>query len=158
MQLTGNIFLITGAASGLGAACARNFAAAGAKVLIADMNADAGESLAAELGSAAHFQATDVTSQESAQAAVDAAKSKFGGLQGLVNCAGILSGSRIVTREGPHDLALFTKVIQVNLIGTFNMFRLAAAAMAGNQPNDEGERGVIINTASISVFEGQIGQ
>src|SRR5947199_10431902 len=132
MQLTGNIFLITGGASGLGAACARNFVAAGAKVVIADMNAAAGEALAAELGPAAHFQSADVTSPESGQAAVEAAKSKFGGLNGLVNCAGILGASRIVTREGPHDLALFSKVIQVNLIGTFNMLRLAAAAMASN--------------------------
>ena len=159
MQLSRHTFLITGGASGLGAACARQFAAAGGRVVIADRNATAGESLASELGaSSAHFQSTDVTSAESAQGAVDAAVSKFGGLHGLVNCAGILAGSRIVGRDGPHDLDLFSKVIQVNLIGTFNMLRLAATAMSRNQPNDGGERGVIINTASVSVFEGQIGQ
>jgi NAD(P)-dependent dehydrogenase (short-subunit alcohol dehydrogenase family) len=158
MKLNGNTFVITGGASGLGEATSRQFVASGANVLIADLNEAAGESLARDLGPRAHFQKTDVTSPESAQAAVDAAKSKFGGLQGLVNCAGILAGSRIVGRDGPHDLALFTKVIQVNLIGTFNMLRLAAAAMTTNEPNEEGERGIIINTASVSVFEGQIGQ
>lgn len=159
MQISGHIFLVTGGASGLGAACARQFAAAGGKVVIADTNAAAGEALAAELGEEhVHFQLTDVTSAESAQAAVEAARSNFGGLHALVNCAGILAAARIVGREGPHDLVLFSKVIQVNLVGTFNMLRLAARAMSGNQPNDEGERGVIINTASVSVFEGQIGQ
>lgn len=158
MKLSGNTFLITGGASGLGEATARQFAAAGGNVVIADLNEEAGDALAKELGANAIFQRTDVTSAESAQAAVDAATSKFGGLQGLVSCAGILAASRIVGREGPHDLALFTKVIQVNLIGTFNMLRLAAAAMTANEPNEEGERGVIINTASVSVFEGQIGQ
>ena len=158
MQLANHTFLITGGASGLGEATARQFSAAGGNVVIADLNVTAGETLASELGLSACFQKTDVTSAESAQAAVDAAKSKFGGLHGLVNCAGILAGSRIVGRDGPHDLALFSKVIQVNLIGTFNMLRLAAAAMTANSPNQEGERGIIINTASVSVFEGQIGQ
>jgi len=158
MKLSGNTFLVTGGASGLGAATVRHFAAAGANVVIADLNEASGQSLATELGAKAIFQKTDVTSPESAQAAIDVAKSKFGGLQGLVSCAGILAGSRIVGRDGPHDLALFTKVIQVNLIGTFNMLRLAAAAMMANTPSEEGERGVIINTASVSVFEGQIGQ
>ena len=158
MQLAKHTFLITGGASGLGEATARHFAAAGGNVVIADLNVAAGEALAKELGKGAVFQQTDVTSPESAQGAVDAARSKFGGLHGLVSCAGILAGSRIVGREGPHDLALFSKVIQVNLIGTFNVLRLAAAAMTANSPNEEGERGVIINTASVSVFEGQIGQ
>jgi NAD(P)-dependent dehydrogenase (short-subunit alcohol dehydrogenase family) len=158
MQLANHTFLVTGGASGLGEATVRNFAAAGGNVVIADLNEARGEALAAELGAKTCFQRTDVTAPESAQAAVDIAKSKFGSLHGLVNCAGILAGSRIVGREGPHDLALFTKVIQINLIGTFNMLRLAAAAMTANEPNEEGERGVIINTASVSVFEGQIGQ
>lgn len=158
MQLANHTFLVTGGASGLGEATVRNFAAAGASVVIADLNEARGEALAAELGATTCFQKTDVTSPESAQAAVDIAKSKFGGLHGLVNCAGILAGSRIVGRDGPHDLALFSKVIQVNLIGTFNMVRLAAAAMMTNEPGADGERGVIINTASVSVFEGQIGQ
>ena len=158
MQLANHTFLVTGGASGLGEATVRNFAAAGASVVIADLNEARGEALAAELGATTCFQKTDVTSPESAQAAVDIAKSKFGGLHGLVNCAGILAGSRIVGRDGPHDLALFSKVIQVNLIGTFNMVRLAEAAMMTNEPGADGERGVIINTASVSVFEGQIGQ
>jgi len=158
MKLSGSTFLVTGGASGLGEATVRNFAAAGGNVVIADLNEARGEALAAELGAKTCFQRTDVTSPESAQAAVDIAKSKFGSLHGLVNCAGILAGSRIVGREGPHDLALFTKVIQINLIGTFNMLRLAAAAMTAKEPNEEGERGVIINTASVSVYEGQIGQ
>jgi len=158
MKLSGNTFLVTGGSSGLGAATVRSFAAAGASVVIADLNEGAGQALAAELGSKTVFQKTDVTSPESAQAAIDMAKSKFGGLHGLVNCAGILAGSRIVGRDGPHDLAIFRKVIEVNLVGTFNMLRLAAAAMMANTPNEEGERGVIINTASVSVFEGQIGQ
>lgn len=158
MQLGGNTFLVTGGASGLGEATARHFAQTGANVVIADLNEARGQALASELGAKTLFQKTDVTSPESAQAAVDAARGKFGGLHGLVSCAGILAGSRIVGRDGPHDLALFSKVIQVNLIGTFNMLRLAAAAMSGSEPNAEGERGVIINTASVSVFEGQIGQ
>jgi NAD(P)-dependent dehydrogenase (short-subunit alcohol dehydrogenase family) len=158
MQLAKHTFIITGGASGLGEATAREFVAAGANVIIADLNDDRGNLLASELGPSAAFQHTDVTSHESAQAAIDLAKTKFGGLHGLVNCAGILAGSRIVGREGPHDLALFSKVIQVNLIGTFNMLRLAAAAMTANAPGEDGERGVIINTASVSVFEGQIGQ
>jgi NAD(P)-dependent dehydrogenase (short-subunit alcohol dehydrogenase family) len=158
MQPAQRTFLITGGASGLGAGCARRLAAAGANVVIADLNAAAGEALANELGQRAAFVATDVTSPESAQAALNAAWQRFGSLHGVVNCAGILGASRIVGRDGPHDLALFQKVIQVNLVGTFNMLRLAAAAMSKNEPNAEGERGVIINTSSVAAFEGQIGQ
>ena len=159
MDLFGHIFLITGGASGLGAATARRFVEHEAKVVIADLNAAAGEQLAHELGpTKALFQLTDVTSAESGQAAVDAALRHFGGLSGLVNCAGILGGARVAGREGPHDLALFEKVIRVNLVGTFNMLRLAAAAMTASAPNAKGERGVIINTASVAAFEGQIGQ
>lgn len=158
MQLSNHTFLITGGASGLGAGTVRHFAGAGAKVVIADLNAPAGETLAAELGDQAVFVTTDVTSETSAKAAIDKARERFGSLQGLVNCAGILGAARIVGREGPHDLTLFQKVILVNLVGTFNLLRLAAAAMATNSPNAEGERGVIINTASVAAFEGQIGQ
>ncbi|HEY2411526.1 MAG TPA: 3-hydroxyacyl-CoA dehydrogenase [Pirellulaceae bacterium] len=158
MQIQGATFLVTGAASGLGAGTARRLAAAGANVLIADLNQAAGEALATELGSQAAFVATDVTSEQSAQAAIDVAISSFGALHGLISCAGILGAARIVGRDGPHDLALFQRVIQVNLIGTFNMLRLAAAAMSKNEPNAEGERGVIINTASVAAFEGQVGQ
>ncbi len=159
MQLPGHVFLITGGASGLGAATARRFVEQGARVVIADLNAQAGEQLAADLGPAqALFQHTDVASADSGQAAVDTALRHFGGLRGLINCAGILGGARVAGREGPHDLASFEKVIRVNLIGTFNMLRLAAAAMATSAPNAEGERGVIINTASVAAYEGQIGQ
>jgi NAD(P)-dependent dehydrogenase (short-subunit alcohol dehydrogenase family) len=158
MQVAGRTFLITGGASGLGAGCVRRLAGAGANVVIADLNDGAGESLVQELGSRARFARTDVTSAESGQTAVDLAIGQFGGLHGLVNCAGILGASRIVGREGPHDLALFQKVIAVNLVGTFNMLRLAAAAMTKNEPDAGGERGVIVNTSSVSAFEGQLGQ
>lgn len=158
MQLAGHTFLITGGASGLGAACARRFAGQGANVVIADLNATAGEELARELGTNASFVTTDVTSPESAQAAVQTALDQFGALHGLVSCAGILGAARVVGKEGPHDLALFSRVIQVNLIGTFNMLRLAAAAMQRNEPTADGERGVIINTSSVAALEGQIGQ
>ena len=158
MELAGHTFLVTGGASGLGAGTARRLAAQGASVVVADLNGAAGAALVAELGTKARFAQTDVTSPESGQAAVDLAIREFGSLHGLVSCAGILGASRIVGRDGPHDLALFRKVIEVNLVGTFNMLRLAASAMSANPPNAEGERGVIINTASISAFEGQIGQ
>ena len=159
MQLANHVFLITGGASGLGAATARRFVEQGAKVVIADLNAAAGEKFAGELGAGrALFQPTDVTRADSAQAAVAAALRHFGGLHGLVNCAGILGGARVAGRDGPHDLALFEKVIQVNLVGTFNMLRLAAAAMTKNEPDAEGERGVIVNTSSVAAFEGQLGQ
>jgi NAD(P)-dependent dehydrogenase (short-subunit alcohol dehydrogenase family) len=158
VQLAKHTFLVTGGASGLGAATARKLAAQGANVVIADLSATAGEALAAELGELARFVLTDVTSPTSGQAVVDAAIREFGSLHGLASCAGILGASRIVSREGPHDLALFQNVVHVNLVGTFNMLRLAAAAMSMNAPNADGERGVIINTASIAAFEGQIGQ
>jgi NAD(P)-dependent dehydrogenase (short-subunit alcohol dehydrogenase family) len=158
MQIANHTFVITGGASGLGAATCRRLVAAGASVVIADLNAQAGEELTKELAAKAAFISTDVTSAESAQAAIDVAIQRYGALHGLVNCAGILGAARIVGREGPHDLALFEKVIRVNLVGTFNMLRLAAAAMSKNQPDAEGERGVIINTASVAAFEGQIGQ
>jgi NAD(P)-dependent dehydrogenase (short-subunit alcohol dehydrogenase family) len=158
VNLANQTMLITGGASGLGAGTVRRLAAAGANVVVADMNHAAAERLAAEMAPRATFISTDVTSEASAQAAIDAAIQRFGSLHGLVNCAGILGAARIVGKSGPHDLALFQKVIQVNLLGTFNMLRLAAAAMSKNEPNDEGERGVIINTASVAAFEGQIGQ
>lgn len=158
MQPAGHTFLVTGGASGLGAATVRKLAALGGQVVIADLNASTGEALANELGPPARFVLTDVSSPESGQAAVDTAIQQFGGLHGLVNCAGILGASRIVGKTGPHDLALFQKVIQVNLIGTFNMLRLAAATMTLNSPSAEGERGVIVNTVSVSAYEGQIGQ
>jgi NAD(P)-dependent dehydrogenase (short-subunit alcohol dehydrogenase family) len=158
MQPTNHTFLITGGASGLGAACCRRLTALSANVVLADVNGPQGEALANELGGRAVFWLTDVTSPESAQTAIETAIKRFGALHGLINCAGILGASRIVGKGGPHDLPLFQRVITVNLVGTFNMLRLAAAAMATNPPNSDGERGIIINTSSVAAFEGQIGQ
>jgi len=158
MQLLNHTFLVTGGGSGLGAACVRDFAGAGANVVIADVNAATGEALAQELGERVIFAQTDVTNEESVQAALMLATTSFGGLHGVVNCAGIAIAERVVGKNGPHALASFSKVIQVNLIGTFNVIRLAAAHMAQSQPTETGERGVIINTASIAAFDGQIGQ
>jgi len=158
MQLSGNTFLVTGGGSGLGAGCARRFAEAGANVVIADVNETAGNDVAQSIGQRAVFLKTDVTSTADVEAAIQMARDRFGGLHGAVNCAGILYASRVVGKEGPHDLAAFARVIQVNLIGTFNVLRLTAAALVNNTPNADGERGVLINTASVSAFEGQIGQ
>lgn len=130
----------------------------GARVVIADLNSDAAYGLAQELGDCADYAWLDVTSPDTAANVIEATVEKFGSLHGLINCAGILGAARIVGKGGPHDLSLFQKVIQVNLVGTFNMLRLAAAAMTKNEPNGDGERGVIINTASVAAFEGQIGQ
>jgi NAD(P)-dependent dehydrogenase (short-subunit alcohol dehydrogenase family) len=126
--------------------------------MIADLNQAAGEALAAELGANVRFVATNVTDEESAQACVAAALAAFGAVHGLVGCAGIVMGEKTVSKEGPHALASFRRVIDVNLVGTFNMIRLAADAMGRNTPNAEGERGVIVSTASVSAFDGQIGQ
>ena len=156
MQIQDRAFIVTGGASGLGAATARMFAGRGGKVVIVDLNAELGEALAGELGG--RFVRADVSSESDAAAAVGTAVSEFGELSGLVNCAGIGTAQRTIGKNGPHDLGLFVKTITVNLIGTFNMIRLAAAAMAGNPPDDGGERGVIVNTASVAAFDGQIGQ
>jgi NAD(P)-dependent dehydrogenase (short-subunit alcohol dehydrogenase family) len=157
MQISGKVFLVTGGASGLGEATARMFVARGAKIVLADVN-PAGEVLAGQLGTSAHFIRTDVTLEADGAAAVAAACERFGALHGLVNCAGIAPSERIVGRSGPHSLEGFARAISINLIGTFNMLRLAAAAMLLNEPLSDGERGVIVNTASIAAFEGQIGQ
>lgn len=158
MQLAGRTFLITGGSSGLGAGCAQQFANAGANVVIADVNAEAGRALADQIGELARFAYTDVTDQDSVQATINLAVKGFGGLHGLVNCAGITVAALTVRRGVPHDLDTFSQVIQVNLIGTFNTIRLAAVPLIKNEPNDGGERGVIINTASVAAFDGQIGQ
>ena len=158
MQLTANTFFITGGSSGLGAACARRFAQAGGNGVIADVNLASGEALAEERGEQALFVPTDVTSETAVKAAVDTVVDRFQGIQGAINCAGIGPPAKVVGRDGVHDLGQFTKVIQVNLIGTFNVIRLVAAAMVQNEPNDANERGVIINTASVAAFDGQIGQ
>ncbi|KND55468.1 3-oxoacyl-[acyl-carrier protein] reductase [Candidatus Paraburkholderia kirkii] len=156
MEMQGNVFLITGGASGLGAATARLVAGLGGKVVLADMNDAAGEALAKELSGA--FVKCDVSQESDGRRAVEAASS-LGTLRGLVNCAGIAPAAKTVGREGPHPLdLLFTKVISVNLIGTFNMIRLAADAMSKNEANAAGERGVIVNTASVAAYDGQIGQ
>jgi NAD(P)-dependent dehydrogenase (short-subunit alcohol dehydrogenase family) len=158
MQIHGSTFLITGAASGLGAACARRLASAGGNVVIADLNDDEGAALAEELGASARFIRTDVTNQADAQAAVDLSLREFGDLHGLAQCAGILGAARILGKDGPHDLALFERVVRVNLVGTFNMLRLAAVAMSAGAADRDGQRGVIVNTASVAAIEGQVGQ
>jgi NAD(P)-dependent dehydrogenase (short-subunit alcohol dehydrogenase family) len=157
-QLEGAPFIVTGGASGLGAATARLLAGAGARVLIADRDVERGEALATELGPPARFQETDVTSESSAAAAVAAAGEAFGGLRGLVNCAGVAVSERVLGREGVHGLDTFLRVLEVNLAGTFNMTRLAVAAMAQQEPDGGGERGVVVCTASVAAFDGQIGQ
>jgi NAD(P)-dependent dehydrogenase (short-subunit alcohol dehydrogenase family) len=151
-------FIVTGGGSGLGAATAGALAAGGANVVLADVNADAGKTTAADIGDRARFVETDVTSEESARGAIDAAIHTFGSVRGLVNCAGIAAATRVVGRDGPHPLDAFAKVVEVNLIGTFNMIRLVGAVMFDNDPNDAGERGVIVNTASVAAFDGQVGQ
>jgi NAD(P)-dependent dehydrogenase (short-subunit alcohol dehydrogenase family) len=158
MQIQNSTFLISGGGSGLGAATARLLAQAGANVVIADVNPDVGEPTAIEIGEQARFAKTDVTDEGSVQNAVDVALDAFGQLNGAVNCAGIAIAERVLGKTEAHDLPRFTKIIMVNLIGTFNVIRLAAAAMAQNEPQASGERGVIVNTASVAAFDGQIGQ
>ena len=158
MEISGSVILITGGASGLGAATARALAAAGARVVIADLNDEAGRAMAAELGPETRFARTDVTSEADGRAAIALAEEAFGGLSGLVNCAGRAPGEKVLGREGPHRLESFARAITINLIGTFNMARLAAEAIARRPPGPDGERGVIVNTASIAAFDGQIGQ
>jgi NAD(P)-dependent dehydrogenase (short-subunit alcohol dehydrogenase family) len=158
MQIQGSVFLISGGGSGLGAATARMVVEHGGRVVLADINAAAGEQLAAELGERARFVQADVADEVGVQQAIDTARQVFGGLHGAVCCAGIGPAERVVGRNGPHSLANFTRVIQVNLIGTFNVIRLAGAAMQGNEPGPSGERGVIVDTASVAAFDGQIGQ
>ena len=158
MDLQGSVFIVTGGASGLGAATVRMVVANGGRAVIADLKDDDGAALAASLGGAARFVHTDVCDEASAKAAVAVAIDAFGGLQGLVNCAGIVHGERVVGKDGPHSLAGFTRAVNINLIGTFNVTRLAADEMSKGTPNGGGERGVIVNTASVAAFDGQIGQ
>jgi len=158
VQIKDKVFLVTGAGSGLGAATARVLAEAGAKVVLADLNREAGEKLSLELGAGTCFVETDVANEVSAVNAIQTAISRFGGLHGLVNCAGVAPAEKVVGKEGPHRLESFAKVININLVGTFNMLRLAAEAMQKGEPDAGGERGVIINTASVAAFDGQLGQ
>lgn len=155
MQIKDKVFIVTGGASGLGAGSVKMLVEHGANVIIADIQDEAGNALAAELGQT--YIHCDVTSAEDGQKVIDAALEQ-GALFGLVNCAGVAPAARTVGRNGPHDLDLFKKVVGINLVGTFNMCRLAATAMSENEPEPTGERGVLINTASVAAFDGQIGQ
>ena len=152
MHIDGSTFLVTGGGSGLGAATSRLLEESGANVVVGDLRGEGG-------GANSRFVKTDVTDEASVWGAVGAALEHFGGLQGAINCAGIASAEKTLGRQGPHSLESFTKVVQVNLIGTFNVVRLAAEVMAKNEPTGgDGERGVIVNTASVAAFDGQVGQ
>ncbi|PAA11286.1 SDR family NAD(P)-dependent oxidoreductase [Pseudomonas fragi] len=158
MQIENKVFIVTGGASGLGAATAHMLVKAGAKVMLVDLNAEAVAAQALALGDQARSAVADISQADAAQAAVAATVAAFGAVNGLVNCAGIVRGEKILGKNGPHALETFSQVINVNLIGSFNMLRLAAAAIAETTADAEGERGVIINTASVAAFDGQIGQ
>tara|TARA_R100000935_G_scaffold58904_1_gene99392 strand:- start:16331 stop:17098 length:768 start_codon:yes stop_codon:yes gene_type:complete len=158
MSFKDQVVLVTGAGSGLGAAVAAKVVGDGGKAVLLDVNREAGDATAAQLGGNAFFVRTDVTSDADAQAAIDGALDRFGRIDGLVNCAGIAPAIKIVGRDGPHSLERFSQVISINLIGTFNMLRVAAEAMSKQEPAANGGRGVIVNTASIAGQDGQIGQ
>ena len=158
MVIRDRTFLVTGGGSGLGAATARRLAGAGARVAVLDVNVAAGEAVAAEIGAAACFVETDVRDEPSVGKAIGAVTARFGALHGAVSCAGVAPAERVLGKTGPHGLDAFRRTIEINLIGTFNVIRLAAHAMSGNTPDADGGRGVIVNTASVAAFEGQIGQ
>ena len=158
MQLKGKTVMVTGGASGLGGATVDMVVNAGGRALILDVNEDAGRKMVAAHEDAVRFVRADVTSEDDVKRAVESGIGEFGRIDGLVNAAGIATVNRALPKEGPHPLALFTRTIQINLIGTFNAIRLAADAMSRNEPNAAGERGVIVNTASVAAFDGQIGQ
>jgi NAD(P)-dependent dehydrogenase (short-subunit alcohol dehydrogenase family) len=158
MRFDGKTVLVTGGASGLGGATVEMVVQAGGNAVILDVNEATGNALASRLGGRVRFVKTDVTSEADVQRAVDTAVQSFGGVHGAVNAAGIGVAERVLGKEGPQPLANFTRVIHINLIGTFNVIRLAAATMSKNEPNEAGERGVIVNTASVAAFDGQIGQ
>jgi NAD(P)-dependent dehydrogenase (short-subunit alcohol dehydrogenase family) len=158
MQISGKTFLVTGGASGLGGATTRMLVAAGAQVLIVDVNPETGARIAADLGPAVEFHRADVTSEDDVAAAIARAKERFSALHGVVNAAGIGTAEKVVGKEGPHALATFERTIRINLVGTFNVIRLCAPVLAANAPGEGGERGVIVNTASVAAFDGQIGQ
>lgn len=159
MDIKQSVAVITGGASGLGRATAEALVARGGKVMIVDRDKARGEEAAAELGELAAFVETDVTKEDSVKAAIEATQAQFGTIHVCINCAGVGSAMKTVGRDNvPHDLGVFQTVLAINLIGTFNVLRLAAVAMADNQPGEDGERGVIINTASVAAFDGQVGQ
>jgi len=158
MEISGSVALVTGGASGLGEACVRNLVGEGAKVAILDLAAEKGEQLARQLGTACLFRSTDVTDESSVRAAVEETFSRFGAVHVAVNCAGTAAPAKVLGKSGPMPLERFETVIRVNLIGTMNVIRFAAERMIRNAPNQDGETGVIINTASGAAFEGQVGQ
>ena len=158
MQINGRAFVVTGGASGLGRAAAEAIVAGGGKAVLLDVNAEAGKAAEQALGNSVRFAQADVTSEDQVKAALDVAVSAFGNLSGVVNAAGIGPAAKVLGKNGPHPLDLFEKTVRINLVGTFNVIRLAAAIMTRNQPAESGERGVIVNTASIAAYDGQIGQ
>ncbi len=158
MQIKDKVFIVTGGGSGLGAATARRIVAAGGKAVLVDINEEAGAAMAAELGDGSRFVRADVTNEEEVKTAVSTAVSEFGSLHGAINCAGIAIAAKVLGRKGIHSLEAFNKVIQINLIGSFNVIRLTAAVVAENEPNENGERGVFISTASVAGYDGQVGQ
>ncbi|MEO4046485.1 3-hydroxyacyl-CoA dehydrogenase [Pseudomonas sp. CAU 1711] len=158
MRIEDSVFLITGGGSGLGLASARELVGLGARVLLLDVNAEAGAAAVSELGERARFLRCDITREADGQAAVNDALQAFGAVHGLINCAGIAPAEKVLGRKGVHGLDSFRRTIEVNLVGSFNMLRLAAEAMARNEPNEGGERGVVVNTASVAAFDGQMGQ
>lgn len=157
MQIEGQVFVVTGGASGLGAATAQRLVQTGGLVVLVDLNAEVGERLAAELGRSARFVRADICQEDSAAGALDVART-MGPLRGLVNCAGVAPAEKVLGRDGPHRLESFARTVQINLVGTFNMSRLAAQALSQSDPDEGGERGVIVHTASVAAFEGQLGQ
>ncbi len=158
MKIENSVAIVTGGASGLGEATMRNFVAGGAKVAVFDLNEERGNKLVEELGEGVRFYKVDVVSEESVSTAIDDVVGHFGRVDICVNCAGIAFGIKTMGKDGPHSLSAFKKVLDINVTGTFNVFRLAAEKMTANEPNDESERGVIINTASVAAYEGQKGQ
>lgn len=158
MRIKDVVAVITGGASGLGEATARLLVASAAKVALFDLNEQRGVALASELGPSAIFCKTDVTDGESTQAAIDKTMEAFGAISVDINCAGVGAGVKVLSKRGPIDMGIFSKVVNINLMGTMNTLRLAAEKMMANKPNEDGERGVVINTASAAAFDGQIGQ
>ena len=158
MEIKDSVAVVTGGASGLGEACMRNFISKGGKVSILDFAEERGQKVASELGDAALFCLTDITKEEDVQAALDKTVEAFGAIHVAVNCAGVGIPAKVLGKEGPMSMAHFNKVVQINLIGTMNVVRLAAEKMVKNQGNDDGEKGVVINVASVAAFDGQIGQ
>ena len=158
MEIKDSVAVVTGGASGLGEACIRNFLSKGGKVSILDFAEERGQKVASELGDAALFCLTDITKEEDVQAALDKTVEAFGAIHVAVNCAGVGIPAKVLGKEGPMSMAHFNKVVQINLIGTMNVVRLAAEKMVKNQGNDDGEKGVMINVASVAAFDGQIGQ